>query len=208
MLAELLPAGPNDVRHLPAPACHAPAPGPMPCPAALLGPCRRIGPTARGNAPCSPPQECKAALLPLLLDSILKWYPTDKIFKARVHTKAQAAMLLAKMRELYPASTDLPLTLEAAGEWNPACVKEVAVVPTECVVAKSGIEVGKVILNDGNLFPLREPIKALGFTFVKDFNNVPGQDFWVAPADKVDLAALAALYEKWGWEATLYDGAE
>ena len=113
--------------------------------------------------------ECKAALLPLLLDSILKWYPTDKIFKARVHTKAQAAMLLAKMRELYPASTDLPLTLEAAGEWNPACVKEVAVVPTECVVAKSGIEVGKVILNDGNLYPLREPIKSLGFTFVKDF---------------------------------------
>ena len=42
----------------------------------------------------------------------------------------------------------------------------------------------------------------------KDFNNVPGQDFWVAPADKVDLAALAALYEKWGWDATLYDGAE
>ena len=124
-----------------------------------------------------------------------------------MHTKAQAAMLLAKMRELYPASTDLPLTLEAAGEWNPACVKEVAVVPTECVVAKSGIEVGKVILNDGNLYPLREPIKALGFTFVKDF-NVPGQDFWVAPADKVDLAALAALYEKWGWDATLYDGAE
>ena len=40
------------------------------------------------------------------------------------------------------------------------------------------------------------------------FNNVPGQDFWVAPADKVDLAALAALYEKWGWDATLYDGAE
>ena len=67
-----------------------------------------------------------------------------------MHTKAQAAMLLAKMRELYPASTDLPLTLEAAGEWNPACAKEVAVVPTECVVAKSGIEVGKVILNDGN----------------------------------------------------------
>ena len=97
---------------------------------------------------------------------------------------------------------------ELTGEWNPACVKEVAVVPTECVVAKSGIEVGKVILNDGNLFPLREPIKALGFTFVKDFNNVPGQDFWVAPADKVDLAALAALYEKWGWDATLYDGAE
>ena len=58
------------------------------------------------------------------------------------------------------------------------------------------------------LYPLREPIKALGFTFVKDFNNVPGQDFWVAPADKVDLAALAALYEKWGWDATLYDGAE
>ena len=24
----------------------------------------------------------------------------------------------------------------------------------------------------------------------------------------VDLAALAALYEKWGWDATLYDGAE
>ena len=69
--------------------------------------------------------------LPLLLDSILKWYPTDKVFKARVHTKAQAAMLLAKMRELYPASTDLPLTLEAAGEWNPACAKEVAVVPTD-----------------------------------------------------------------------------
>ena len=91
---------------------------------------------------------------------------------------------------------------------EPGLRQGVAVVPTECVVAKSGIEVGKVILNDGNLFPLREPIKALGFTFVKDFNNVPGQDFWVAPADKVDLAALAALYEKWGWDATLYDGAE
>ena len=30
----------------------------------------------------------------------------------------------------------------------------------------------------------------------------------MAPAEKVDLAALAALYEKWGWDATLYDGAE
>ena len=42
----------------------------------------------------------------------------------------------------------------------------------------------------------------------RHFNNVAGQDFWVAPAEKVDLAALAALYEKWGWDATLYDGAE
>ena len=30
----------------------------------------------------------------------------------------------------------------------------------------------------------------------------------MAPAEKVDLAALAALYEKWGWDAMLYDGAE
>jgi len=28
------------------------------------------------------------------------------------------------------------------------------------------------------------------------------------PVHKVDLNALAALYEKWGWDATLYDGAE
>jgi hypothetical protein len=158
--------------------------------------------------PAGPNVEFKEAMLQLQLDSHLRWYPEDKVFKLRVHTKEHAALILTMMRQRYPDS-DLPLTIEDAGEWNPDCVKEIAVVPTDCVVAKSGIDVGKVILNDGDsLFPLKEHLKELGFTFVKDFNNVAGQDFWVAPAEKVDLAALAALYEKWGWDATLYDGAE
>ena len=178
----------------------------MPCPAALLGPCRRIGPTARGNAPCSPPQECKAALLPLLLDSILKWYPTDKIFKARVHTKAQAAMLLAKMRELYPASTDLPLTLEAAGEWNPACVRRS---PSSRPSASSPSRASRWARSSSTTATLPAPrADQVARLHLREGLHTPGQDFWVAPADKVDLAALAALYEKWGWDATLYDGAE
>jgi len=48
----------------------------------------------------------------------------------------------------------------------------------------------------------------LNFTYVENFNGVEGQDNWVAPADQTDLDALGALFDEWGWEATLYDGAE
>ena len=43
---------------------------------------------------------------------------------------------------------------------------------------------------------------------LRDFNGIPGADYWVAPATGLDTEALAALLDDWGWAATIYDGAD
>lgn len=53
-----------------------------------------------------------------------------------------------------------------------------------------------------------EKVKPFGFTYVRDFNGIPGADYWVAPATGLDTEALAALLDDWGWAATIYDGAD
>lgn len=60
----------------------------------------------------------------------------------------------------------------------------------------------------GSLYPIKEKVKPFGFTYVRDFNGIPGADYWVAPATGLDTEALAALLDDWGWAATIYDGAD
>lgn len=84
----------------------------------------------------------------------------------------------------------------------------VAIVPTLDTKTSPPTDIVLLDSTKGSLYPIKEKVKPFGFTYVRDFNGIPGADYWVAPATGLDTEALAALLDDWGWAATIYDGAD
>lgn len=159
----------------------------------------------RGSGPNA---DLHAGLLCLLLDQTLRFDDALKLFKARIHTKAQAAKVLVAMRDMYPGpNEDLPPSIDEC-EWNEETVVEVAIVPTLDTTTTPPTDIVLLDCTKGSLYPIKEKVKPFGFTYSRDFNGIPGADYWVAPAAGLDTEALAALLDDWGWTPTIFDGAD
>tara|TARA_B110000093_G_C12953577_1_gene403847 strand:+ start:1753 stop:2475 length:723 start_codon:yes stop_codon:yes gene_type:complete len=152
--------------------------------------------------------ELHAGLSSLLLDQTLRFDDLPKLFKARVYSKAQAAKILNAMQGMYPGpNEDLPTSIDDC-EWNEDTAPQVGIVPTLDTKTSPPTDIVLLDSTKGSLYPIKEKVKPFGFTYVRDFNGIPGADYWVAPATGLDTEALAALLDDWGWAATIYDGAD
>ena len=159
----------------------------------------------RGTGPNA---DLHAGLLCLLLDQTLRFDDALKLFKARIHTKSQAGKVLAAMRDMYPGPhEELPASIEEC-EWNEETTMEVAIVPTLDTTTTPPTDIVLLDCTKGSLYPIKEKVKPFGFTYARDFNGIPGADYWVAPAAGLDTEALAALLDDWGWTPTIFDGAD
>ena len=159
----------------------------------------------RGSGPNA---ELQSGLQNLLLDQTLRFDETQKLFKSRVHTKNQAAKIRDTMQAMYPGpNEDIPASIDEC-EWNEETVAEVAIVPTLDTKTSPATDIVLLDSTKGSLYPIKEKFKPYGFTYTRDFNGIPGADYWVAPAANLDTEALAAMLDDWGWAATIYDGAD
>ena len=143
---------------------------------------------------------------PFQLDQQPRWNMDAKAFRLKVYTPVQSQRLLTAMRAKYKESADvLPTSVDDLDWTTDKALPHVDIVPAKQIVGDN--EERDVTVLDGNIYPLKETIKAMGFTYVRDLNGMAGHDYWLSPLQQ-DYEAVAAVFLEWGWTVTVHDASE
>ena len=147
----------------------------------------------------------------LMLGEKFRWNVDAKCFFGRVFSKTQA-LKIAKMFAAIPGvEPDNVFSEIREDDWHPSAHPSVGIVPCKEIVPgtdSSVVQERDVVLLDGFTCPLRGEIKEMGFGWVKNFNGIEYEDHFVADMRDGLLERVALLFDEWGWDVTVYDGAE
>ena len=145
-----------------------------------------------------------------LLNEKLRWNDELKVYTAKVHTPAQAQLILDAMRTIDEKHEE-DLADETIDESVFEEANDVQIVAFPMTVHEGATSQDEECLAfGGSTYPFKEELKARGFVFKSTVNGNEGVQLWLKPLaeTETDKAEIFALMNKYGFRVDEHDGVQ